>query len=103
MLHTTNKACPMMSGGNTDSRQNTCMKPDTLPLHSSFEHVSKALFGPKFFFLQLLKTDTQIFCVLCCLCWKRNNYKHCTKLGLFVASIQLEFISTTELQNTIIL
>jgi len=55
MLHTTNKACPMMSGGNTDSRQNTCMKPDTLPLHSSFEHVSKALFGPKFFFCNFSK------------------------------------------------
>ena len=35
--------------------------------------------------------------------WKKNNYKHCTKLGLFNASIQLKFVSTTELQNTIIL
>ena len=38
--------------------------------------------------------------ILCCLCWKRNNYEHCTRLGLFDASIQLEFISTHRITST---
>ena len=64
---------------------------------------SKDFFWPEIFFNNYPKIDTQIFCVLYCLCWERNTYKHCTKLGLFDACIQLEFISPTELQNTIIL
>jgi hypothetical protein len=63
----------------------------------------RIFFGLKIFFNNYPKIDTQIFCVLYCLCWERNTYKHCTKLGLFDACIQLEFISPTELQNTIIL
>ena len=67
------------------------------------DSTSKDFFWPEIFFNKYPKINTQIFCVLYCFCLERNAYKHCTKLGLFDASVQLEFISTTELQNTIIL
>jgi hypothetical protein len=43
--------------------------------------LAKGILALKFF-------PAKLGSVLCCLCWKRNNYKHCTKLGLFDAFIQ---------------